>query len=100
MIMARLFSASGAGVRRHQPAEVRTIERSCRRIQCVPGSIAAARGRRLMIWIAAEKAGNLPGAPVLEIAQLLAPNRQDRVDWHITHLSGSGEHFGKGCEHR
>src|SRR6266487_6132784 len=47
MIMARLFSASGAGVRRRQPAEVRTIERSRRRIQCAPGSIAAARARRL-----------------------------------------------------
>src|SRR5262249_15301182 len=61
---------------------------------------ASCRYLRLVIWLAAEEACDFPGAPVLEVAQLLAADRQDGVDRHIADRSRGRQHLGKDREHR
>src|SRR5262249_59875028 len=55
-------------------------------------SLASSRDlvRRLMIRLAAEEACDLPGACVLEVAQLLAADGQDGIDRHVADLAARG----------
>ncbi len=54
----------------------------------------------LLVGLAAEEARDLPAAGVLEVAELLAADGQQRLDRHVADLAGWGDHLERGREHR
>src|SRR5262245_58584071 len=79
----------------------RTARRSARRSAAATGrdrpyypSGKAPRGAaRLRIRLTAEEARDLPGAALLDVAQLLAADRQDRFGRGVADLAGGRRHL-------
>src|SRR5688500_1694846 len=54
----------------------------------------------LLVRLAAEETGDLPAACLLEVAQLLATERQDGIDRHVTLLPGRRHHLDRSGHDR